>query len=114
MSRHQILAFVVMTVVVLALRSLPFVIFSKRKPSPLFLYLGRTVSAAAISMLVVYSISTVSGVGAFPVGVIELLSASAVVVILQYFWKNPLLSIVVGTAVYMLSVQGVWGKLLFF
>lgn len=114
MTNHQILALTVMSAVVLALRALPFAVFRNRKPSPLFLYLGKTISAAAIAMLVVYSLSTVSGAGALPSGTIGLFSASAVVVLLQIFFKNPLLSIAAGTVIYMLSVQGVLGKLLFF
>ncbi len=114
MTSHQILILAVMSAVVLGLRALPFVVFRKKKPSPLFLYLGKTISAAAIAMLVVYSLSTVSGAGAVPAGLIGLFSASAAVVVLQIFFRNPLLSIIAGTVIYMLSVQGVLGKLLFF
>ena len=79
----------------------------KRAVSPLFLYLGNVLSAAAIAMLIIYSLY---GVGcyyhvAFLTDLFRLAAASAAVVVLQMLVRNPLLSIIVGTAVYMILVQ---------
>ena len=107
MTRHRILMLLVMSLVVIFLRALPFLLFRKKAVSPLFVYLGNVLSAAAIAMLIVYSLY---GVGcsyhvALVTDGVRLLAASAAVVGLQILVRNPLLSIVVGTAVYMLLVQ---------
>ena len=107
MSTHRILMLIVMAAVVILLRALPFLLFRKREVSPLFLYLGKVLSAAAIAMLIVYSLY---GVGcsyhsAFGVDIFRLAAASSAVVVLQILVRNPLLSIIVGTVIYMVLVQ---------
>ncbi len=107
MSWHRILMLAVMSLVVILLRALPFLLFRKRAVSPLFLYLGNVLSAAAIAMLIICSLC---GVGcyyhvSFLTDLFRLAAASAVVVVLQMLVRNPLLSIIVGTAVYMILVQ---------
>lgn len=107
MTLHRILMLVVMSIVVILLRALPFLLFRKRKVSPLFLYLGKVLSAAAIAMLIVYSLY---GVGCcyhtkFFTDLLRLGAASAAVVVLQILVRNPLLSIIVGTVIYMFLVQ---------
>ena len=69
----------------------------------LLFYLGKVLTAAAIAMLVVYSMFgvlnyNISGWQRLPVGLL----AGAVTALLQFFFKNPLISIIAGTAVYML------------
>ena len=51
LSRHQILMLVTMSVIVIALRALPFLIFrgGKRKLPPILTYLGEVLTAAAIA-----------------------------------------------------------------
>ncbi|MBE6384466.1 MAG: branched-chain amino acid transporter AzlD [Lentisphaerae bacterium] len=88
------------------LRAFPFIAFGRHKETPpLIRYLGSVISPAAIAMLTVYCLfshwHTRTAVGA------ELI-ASTVVVALQMWKKNPLLSIVIGTIVYMFLVQGNW------
>lgn len=97
------LAIMVMAVVTYLIRLFPFLVFGRsEKPPEMVLYIGRVISPAAIAMLVIYCVKQVN-VTAFPFGVPELI-ASAVVVL--HSWKgNPLLSILAGTAVYMLLVQ---------
>lgn len=104
MNTHQWLMILVMAAVVIFLRAFPFLLLSgtKRPPALLF-YLGKVLTAAAIAMLVVYSMFgvlnyNISGWGNLPWGLL----AGAVTALLQYFFKNPLLSIIAGTAVYML------------
>ena len=107
MNLHRILMLAVMALVVILLRALPFLLFHKRAVSPLFIYLGKVLSAAAIAMLIVYSLYGV-GCGyhtAFFTDLFRLAVASAAVVILQITIRNPLLSIIVGTVIYMFLVQ---------
>lgn len=106
MSSHQYALIAVMAVVVIALRSVPFLLFSgKRKVPPSLLYLGKVLTAAAIAMLVVYSLY---GNLNYPVygakNLLPGLAASALTVILHCFFKNPLISIIAGTACYMFLI----------
>ena len=106
MTLHIFLMLFIMAAVVIFLRFFPFIVFSGgRKVPPIVEYLGTTVTAAAIAMLVVYSLY---GNLNYPTcGVKNLLPgllASAVTVILHCFLKNPLISIIAGTACYMLTI----------
>ncbi len=74
-----------------------------REIPPVVLYLGRVLPAAMMGLLVVFSFKSVSFVSA-PFGAPELI-ASAVVVAMQVWKSNSLLSIGVGTVLYMLLVQ---------
>ena len=87
-------------------RFLPFWLFPEGKRPPKFvLYLGRVLPGAAIGMLVVYCLK--DAVFTAWHGLPELL-AMAVVVLLHRRKKNVLLSLVSGTALYMLLVQFVF------
>ena len=104
MTLHQWLMIAVMAAVVIFLRAFPFLLLSgtKRPPALLF-YLGKVLTAAAIAMLVVYSMFGVLNYDTakwshLPAGLL----AGTVTAVLQYFFKNPLISIISGTAVYML------------
>lgn len=99
---HSLLLVAVMAAVTAVLRFLPFVLFAKRTPGP-FLYLGEVLPYAVMAMLVVYCLKSVSLLAA-PYGIPEFLAVLAVVVL--HKWKhNTLLSIVAGTACYMVLVQ---------
>ena len=85
-------------------RFLPFLLFPDNKPIPKVVeYLGRTLPAAMMGLLVVYCFKNVSWLSGSH-GAPELL-ATAAVVGLHLWKKNVLLSIGAGTVVYMLLVQ---------
>lgn len=87
------------------LRFLPFAVFKKKVPTPI-LYLGRVLPFAIIAMLVVYCLKDTSFLTA-PYGIPEALAVLAV--ILLHKWKHhTLLSILGGTALYMVLVQVVF------
>ncbi len=92
----------VMAIVTALLRFLPFIVFKRSTPEYIS-YLGRVLPSALIGMLVIYCLKDVS-VTAAPHGLPELMAA-AVVVGLQAWKRNSLLSILSGTVVYMLMVQ---------
>lgn len=96
-------AVMVMAVVTLVLRAFPFLLFGRRKPPELVLYFGRVVSPGAIAMLVIYCFNLVDPL-VRPYAIPELL-ASATVVFLHLKLRNPLLSIIAGTVLYMVLVQ---------
>lgn len=98
---------VVMALITLLLRVLPFLLFSgKRKTPPFVLYLGKTLPYAIMGMLVVYCLKNVH-IAASPHGLPELI-ACVVVTLLYIRRRNTLLSILCGTVCYMLLVQFVF------
>ncbi len=94
--------------VTILLRAFPFLLFSTgRKCPPVITYIGKVLSPAAIAMLVIYCLCSEFRDRPFSkagYGLPEL-TASAIVIALHWWKKNPLLSIISGTAVYMLMVQ---------
>ena len=92
----------VMAIVTMLLRFMPFMIFRKETPEYIS-YLGQVLPAALIGMLVIYCLKDTSFMEA-PHGLPELISAG-IVVALQAWKRNSLLSILTGTVIYMLLVQ---------
>ena len=92
----------VMSAVVILLRALPFLVFRRRTPAYVA-YLGRVLPPAIIGMLVVYCLKDVRLASA-PHGLPELLAAACVAG-LQAWRHNALLSILAGTAVYMILIR---------
>lgn len=93
--------------VTVLLRFLPFMVFSGEREIPPFItLLTGLLPPAVMGMLVVYclrGVSLFSGSRGLP----ELIASAAVV--LSYVWKrSTLLSIVTGTALYMVLVQAVF------
>ena len=101
---YNIALIVVMALVTMATRFLPFLIFGEHRKTPeLILYLGKVLPCAVMGMLVVYCLKDVAFLQA-PFGLPELIGI--VVVALLHLWKrNSLLSIGFGTVAYMLLVQ---------
>lgn len=88
-------------------RFLPFLLFPESKKQPkIILYLGHMLPPAMMGLLVVYCLKNISIVKA-PHGIPE--AIAIFVIVLLYKWKNNvLLSIGIGTAVYMFLVQAVF------
>lgn len=88
-------------------RFLPFIAFNGKKPVPKYVeYLGKTLTGAALGLLVVYCFKNVS-VTAAPHGLPELIST--VVIVAAHLWKrNMLLSIAAGTVCYIALVNFVF------
>lgn len=103
LKRSAIIVAIIAAVTVL-LRFLPFVVFSgKRKTPEIVTYLGKVLPCAIMGMLVVFCLKGVSPT-VYPYGLPELISC--VLVIVLHVWKrNTLLSIVGGTACYMILLQ---------
>ena len=101
-ASHAALMVAIMSVVTILLRFLPFIVFRKRTP-PYITYLGEVLPPAMIGMLVIYCLKDVTP-AAYPHGLPELIAA-VIVVGLQAWKRNSLLSILAGTAAYMAMVQ---------
>lgn len=91
----------------LATRAIPFILFPEGKEIPMAVqYLGKVLPPAVIGMLVVYCFKSMDITSA-PFGLPEIIAG--VVVALLHVWKrNNLLSIGVGTVLYMALVQYVF------
>lgn len=98
------LIIVVVGITTFATRVIPFLLFPKGKEIPKTVqYLGKVLTPAVIGMLVVYCLKNTSVLHA-PYGIPEFISVLTVVVL--HIWKrNNLLSIGVGTVLYMVLVQ---------
>jgi branched-subunit amino acid transport protein AzlD len=88
-------------------RVTPFLVFPKGKEIPKTIqYLGKVLTPAIIGMLVVYCLKNTK-VFTAPYGIPELIAV--VVVAVLHIWKrNNLLSIGVGTVLYMVLIQTVF------
>lgn len=98
---------VVISLVTLLTRFLPFFVFRNEKKMPeAFRYLGGVLPGAIMGMLVVYCFkSTV--ITSWPFALPEVIAT--IVVVALYLWKrNTLLSVAGGTILYMLLVQSVF------
>ncbi|MBR2311150.1 MAG: branched-chain amino acid transporter permease [Oscillospiraceae bacterium] len=104
MNWHSVWIVVVATLVTMATRFLPFLIFSDSKKTPAFItYLGKALPCAIMGMLVVYCMKDVTFLSGSH-GIPELISCALVAAL--HIWKrNSLLSIGVGTVFYMVLVQ---------
>lgn len=101
---HSILIIVVATLVTMATRFLPFLIFNdSKKIPPIIAYLGKVLPYAIMGMLVVYCMKEVAFL-CYPYGIPEILGCLAVGA-LHVWRRNSLLSIGVGTVFYMILVQ---------
>lgn len=88
-------------------RLIPFLFFPKGKEiPPIIRYLGKVLPPAVIGMLVIYCLKSVS-VAAWPFGIPELLAIAAVI-LLHVLKRNNLLSIGIGTVLYMFLIQVVF------
>jgi len=104
---YNIAMIAVMTLVTMATRFLPFLIFNEHRKTPqIILYLGKVLPCAIMGMLVIYCLKDVS-VLTEPYGLPELIGI-AVVALLHIWKRNTLLSIGVGTVLYMVLVQVVF------
>ena len=101
---HSVSLIAVVAAVTFLTRFLPFAVFGGNRKTPKFIeYAGKALPFAAIGMLVVYCLRNVSF--SAPEHWLPELLASAVTVVLYLIKRNSLLSIIVGTACYMLLIQ---------
>ena len=88
----------------MATRFLPFILFKSGMPEGSYLgYVGRAVPPAVFAMLVVYCFRSLSFTS--PDGFLPEVIAAAVVIILHLSFRKTLLSVSVGTGLYILLVN---------
>ena len=96
---------VAMSITTILLRFLPFLVFRKQTPEYVA-YLGKVLPSAIIGMLVIYCLKDIK-FSVYPSGIPELLAVFCVAAV-QAWKRNSLVSILTGTVVYMVLVQGVF------
>lgn len=103
-TTHALLIILIVAAVTFATRLLPFVFWGNGQNIPHnIVYIGKVLPPAVMAMLIVYSLRG-TDVFSFPFGLPELIAVAAVVFL--HLWKrNNLLSILGGTAFYMVLVQ---------
>lgn len=101
---YSVLVIGVIALVTAILRFLPFFVFHGRRPIPRVIqYLGAVLPYSVMAMLVVYCLKGISfcNISGWLPPVI-----SVIAVVILHIWKrNTLLSIVGGTACYMLLIR---------
>ena len=106
-AKWALTVLVVVALVTLATRALPFLLFrGNRTKLKFILYLGKVLPPAMMGMLVIYCLKAVTP-QAYPFGLPEIISIAAVAV-LQAWKSHTLLSIGGGTILYMVLVQVVF------
>jgi branched-subunit amino acid transport protein AzlD len=106
MSDHRIAIAVIlaMGLATFATRIVPVLLFGRGSKVPDYvMYLGKVVPYTAMGLLIVYCLKDVQ-IMAAPHALPEIVAMA--VVVLSYLWKrNSILSVVIGTVLYMLMVQ---------
>lgn len=105
-TQQQVITIVILAVMTVLTRALPFLIFPAGKPTPKYIqYLGKALPLAVFGMLVVYCLKDVQWLEGMH-GIPEVLGIAAVV--LMHLWRRQLfLSMAVGTAVYMILIRAI-------
>ena len=107
MDKYAFIAISIVSLVTILLRFLPFIIFNKNSKVPkIIIYLGKVLPYSIMAMLVVYCMKEISFIS-FPHGLPEIISG-IIVIVLHWWKKNTLFSIISGTIVYMLLIQFVF------
>ena len=104
MSIYVVLAIFISALVTFSLRSLPFLLFSGERKMPGWLSrLGAVLPSAIMAVLIVYCLK---GAKSDPIGTGIPSAIAVLIVALSYKWRHStFLSILVGTAVYMLLLR---------
>ncbi|WP_433608299.1 branched-chain amino acid transporter permease [Prescottella agglutinans] len=99
-------ALAVIMAVTFALRAVPFAVIAPLRSSALVHYLGAHMPVGIMLILAVYTLRNVS---IAPTSLIPAVAALAVTIGLHLWRRHALLSILGGTAAYMVLVNGVFG-----
>ena len=96
----------IVSLVTVLLRFLPFIIFRNRETPKFITYLGTVLPYAIMGMLVIYCLKNITFTES-PYAIPEIL-ACAVVALIHIWRRNTLLSIITGTVTYMVLIQFVF------
>jgi branched-subunit amino acid transport protein AzlD len=100
---EALIAVILMSLIILATRAFPFVLFSRRDPPKAISFVEKFIPSMVMAVLVIYCLKGVNWT-TWPSGFREL-AALAFVCILHLAKKNAMLSIFGGTAFYMILIS---------
>lgn len=104
---HEIMVIAVVAVCTFATRLFPFLVFGRKgEPSPMIRFLGKALPPAVIAILIIYCLKNVNFL--LPESVLPQLLSILAVVLLHLWKRNNLLSIGLGTVLYMFLIQYVF------
>ena len=98
-ARYVVAAILVSAAVTWTLRALPFALLAPLRASALVRYLGTHMPAGVMTVLVVYTLTTLDG------SAVALVAALSVTVALHLWRRNLALSMLAGTTVYTVLVS---------
>ena len=104
MNSYILTAIIAMAAATVISRAAPFLFLGRFAGRPAVRFLGRATPPVILTLLVLYCLKDVP-LAAAPHGLPEAI-ALALTVGLHLVWRNALVSICVGTGVYMVIVQG--------
>lgn len=96
----------IVAIITWIMRGLPYLLFTKRQPPKVVTYLGKVLPASIMVILVVYCLRN-SQFTSYPYGAAEIISVF-IVVIMQLWRKNTLVSIFAGTVCYMVLIRTIF------
>ncbi len=105
-SRYALAGIVAMAVVTFGLRALPFIAARWLSAHPFVRRLGDFLPLAIMTLLLAHS--TLGAAGTHPAGPWPEALAVLTVVVLQWFWRHPLLSMLAGTGLYVWLRNAGW------
>lgn len=94
-----------MSLATFATRAAPFVLFHKQGEHPILVFLGRYLPPAIMLLLLIYCVKDIDWF--VDQGGINELTALSVVTIAHLVFRNPLVSILLGTGLYMYLKQSI-------
>lgn len=99
-----ILSIALMATIIVSTRAFPFVVFGRgKKPAPWVMYLGKYLPPAIITAITIYCFKDIAFYK-MPFGIKEIV-ATLTVILLHYKFKNTMISITVGTVLYMVLLR---------
>jgi branched-subunit amino acid transport protein AzlD len=105
--QEAFITIIAIAVATVSTRAVAFFLFPAGRPTPPYIsYLGRVLPCATIALLIVYCLKHIKPMEN-PHGLPEIISI-ALVIAIQYFGRNTLISIIIGTVIYMMLIQKVF------
>ncbi len=101
---YAIITILILAIVTLIIRALPFILFRGKEVPAFITYLGKVLPYALIAMLVIYCLKDVSFASGGTYMIPEIISIIFIVII-HKLKHNMLLSVGCGTLLYMSLVQ---------
>ena len=102
-NSQAIILIAVATIATFLTRSLPFIFLNKHRSNKYIVYLGKVLPFSIIGLLMIYSVKEINFM-VMPFALPEIIAIAATALIHRLF-RNNLISIGLGTAIYLIIVN---------